>query len=362
MTTPSRPLITLGSARPRAPTRTPGGEARLEALAAFLKRAPKTADFERVARWAALALRSKVALVYLVSRVGVRIIAAHGVEAVSAKRQLPREHGLLVPAFSQTLVATNDLELFSATLGLGFQPRIAQLTPLVADTQTVGALCVMDFETHDLDLSARQLLEEFAATLTTAQPEGDANDAATITDLTPSSPPLEDASEILRGQLEDIGGAAALAQMLAYAHPQGALRLPGRARLYLREARVVHVEHGSLTGASAVRELFKLETGAFGFDPQREPPQATLQINPTALTLELAHDPDRAILERERLIALPGLANALRFVSALGGAALFSARTASGVRWSGSRLVLHGRGMTALVCGATLEDWQNANA
>jgi hypothetical protein len=358
-------MITLATARDR-PVRD-GQSARVDALARYLEQPYPTAQLERVARWASLALRARAAFVYFVSKNAVRIIGAHGLGVEPAKRTLPSEHGLLLPRLAQTLEGTGDLELFSATLGLPFQPYNAILQPLVYANEVIGALCVVDFATHDLDTAARQLLGEFAQLVTEPVAQADGTTETPPSEPEASSPENPASSppapvETLRGNLEDIGGAVALVQLLARAGNDGCLRIGHDARLHLHGGRIVHAHWGTAHGEGVVRALMTLERGAFGFTPSAAvPAEAGLSLEPSALALELAVDPDRDLVAADAMgmIVLPNIAAALKLVTSLGGAAQFAARTLTNRRWSGPRLVLYGRGMTVLVSSGSLEAWRN---
>ncbi len=97
-----------------------------------------------------------------------------------------------------------------------------------------------------------------------------------------------------QGRLEDVGGAAALVQMLMLLRPTGSLRI-NENTLYLRMGRVVHLEPSSPNAREVVIETLQLESGRFHFDGMLLDVEETLDLEPNNLVFEAARRTDESI-------------------------------------------------------------------
>ena len=173
----------------------------------------------------------------------------------------------------------------------------------------------------------------------------------------------------LQGQLEEVGGAGTLLQMISMIVPSGALALERGVRIYLQAGRIVHAEHPTQSGAEAVMAALSLETGRFQFLAHLQPPKVTLDLDPVTLALEAARTTDEQSAAEDAapapnpettgnrgLIVLPDLRVALDFVAGVGGAAHFQAKLEPNTPWGQNQLVLHGRGLRIVVLSGALEE------
>jgi hypothetical protein len=97
-----------------------------------------------------------------------------------------------------------------------------------------------------------------------------------------------------QGRLEDVGGAAALVQMLMLLRPTGSLRINENI-LYLRMGRVVHLEPVQENAREVVIETLQLERGRFHFDGMLLDVEETLDLEPNNLVFEAARRTDELI-------------------------------------------------------------------
>jgi PAS domain S-box-containing protein len=97
-----------------------------------------------------------------------------------------------------------------------------------------------------------------------------------------------------QGRLEDVGGAAALVQMLMLLRPTGSLRI-NENTLYLRMGRVIHLEPNSENAREVVIETLQLEIGRFHFDGMLLDVEETLDLEPNNLVFEAARRTDEII-------------------------------------------------------------------
>jgi PAS domain S-box-containing protein len=97
-----------------------------------------------------------------------------------------------------------------------------------------------------------------------------------------------------QGRLEDVGGAAALVQMLMLLRPTGSLRINENI-LYLRMGRVVHLEPAHENAREVVIQTLQLERGRFHFDGMLLDVEETLDLEPNNLVFEAARRSDELI-------------------------------------------------------------------
>jgi PAS domain S-box-containing protein len=97
-----------------------------------------------------------------------------------------------------------------------------------------------------------------------------------------------------QGRLEDVGGAAALVQMLMLLRPTGSLRINENI-LYLRMGRVVHLEPAQENAREVVIQTLQLERGRFHFDGMLLDVEETLDLEPNNLVFEAARRTDEFI-------------------------------------------------------------------
>jgi PAS domain S-box-containing protein len=169
----------------------------------------------------------------------------------------------------------------------------------------------------------------------------------------------------LQGQLEEVGGASTLLQMISMIVQSGALHLEDshgqQMRLFLHTGRIVHVEHPNLTGNEAVMHTLALEHGRFRFMTGQLAAEHTLSLDPVTLALEVAkrHDEtegsNTSNEEQNGLVVLPNIHVALDFVSGVGGSEHFTANLEHNARWN-DHVTLRGRGMRIVVLHGRLED------
>ena len=169
----------------------------------------------------------------------------------------------------------------------------------------------------------------------------------------------------LQGQLEEVGGASTLLQMISMIVQSGALHLEDahgqQMRLFLHTGRIVHVEHPNLTGNEAVMHTLALEHGRFRFMTGQLAAEHSLSLDPVTLALEVAkrHDENEGSNtsneEQNGLVVLPNIHVALDFVSGIGGSEHFTANLEHDARWN-DHVTLRGRGMRIVVLHGKLED------
>ena len=171
----------------------------------------------------------------------------------------------------------------------------------------------------------------------------------------------------LRGRLEDVGGAGSLVQMFSVSNPSGTLILDGQIRLHLRDGRIVHIDHPQLAGMEAAVNAFAMEIGNFEFTALNNPPEASFEINPLTVALEVARRNDEskhsgewpaptpAAPATQGLLILPTLGVAVTFASSIG-LEHFEANLQSDPSWQGQRVVLTGRGFRVVAIRGTLSD------
>ena len=169
----------------------------------------------------------------------------------------------------------------------------------------------------------------------------------------------------LQGQLEEVGGASTLLQMISMIVQSGALHLEDahgqQMRLFLHTGRIVHVEHPNLTGNEAVMHTLALEHGRFRFMTGQLAAEHSLSLDPVTLALEVAkrHDENEGSNtsneEQNGLVVLPNIHVALDFVSGVGGSEHFTANLEHDARWN-DHVTLRGRGMRIVVLHGKLED------
>jgi PAS domain S-box-containing protein len=171
----------------------------------------------------------------------------------------------------------------------------------------------------------------------------------------------------LQGQLEEVGGASTLLQMISMIVQSGALHLEDahgqQMRLFLHTGRIVHIEHPTLTGNDAVMQTLALEQGRFRFMTGQLAAEHTLSLDPVTIALEVAKHRDETgntvtLTEQDDqdgLVVLPNIHVALDFLSGVGGTEHFTASLEQDPRWN-NHVTLRGRGMRIVVLHGTLED------
>jgi PAS domain S-box-containing protein len=171
----------------------------------------------------------------------------------------------------------------------------------------------------------------------------------------------------LQGQLEEVGGASTLLQMISMIVQSGALHLEDahgqQMRLFLHTGRIVHIEHPNLTGNEAVMHTLALEQGRFRFMTGQLAAEHTLSLDPVTLALEVAKHRDETgntvtLTEQDDqdgLVVLPNIHVALDFLSGVGGTEHFTASLEQDPRWN-NHVTLRGRGMRIVVLHGKLED------
>jgi PAS domain S-box-containing protein len=171
----------------------------------------------------------------------------------------------------------------------------------------------------------------------------------------------------LQGQLEEVGGASTLLQMISMIVQSGALHLEDaqgqQMRLFLHTGRIVHIEHPTLTGNDAVMQTLALEHGRFRFMTGQLAAEHTLSLDPVTLALEVAKRRDETGNdanesnhdEQNGLVVLPNIHVALDFLNGVGGSEHFTANLEHDPRWN-DHITLRGRGMRIVVLHGKLED------
>jgi PAS domain S-box-containing protein len=171
----------------------------------------------------------------------------------------------------------------------------------------------------------------------------------------------------LQGQLEEVGGASTLLQMISMIVQSGALHLEDaqgqQMRLFLHTGRIVHIQHPNLTGNEAVMRTLALEQGRFRFMTGQLAAEHTLSLDPVTLALEVAKQRDETGNTvtpsdhdgQDGLVVLPNIHVALDFLSGVGGTEHFTASLEQDPRWN-NHVTLRGRGMRIVVLHGKLED------
>jgi PAS domain S-box-containing protein len=172
-----------------------------------------------------------------------------------------------------------------------------------------------------------------------------------------------DEDDTIRGQLEGLGGASTILQMIAVSHAQGALHLQSKrvkGTLYLQNGRIVTVEHPELSLKAAVLDLLKLKRGSFQFDPYHHTQKIEFDLDPTGLLLELAQfqdeNPNVSIGDSVHRVVLPQLSSARAFMEGVGGEMLFTAAMKTHLGWRSEKLTFFGRGFMLVVLEGNLQD------
>ena len=187
---------------------------------------------------------------------------------------------------------------------------------------------------------------------------------------------------VLRGQLEDVGGAGSLVQMCSVSNPSGALVLENQIRIHLHGGQIVHIDHPHLTGMEAAVSAFAMRTGSFEFTALHQPPESSVEISLLNVALEVARRNDEAKRSGEwpapahpmsahpvsvhpvsahpapttqGLLMLPTLEVAVTFASSIG-LEHFQASLQSDPSWQGQRVVLTGRGFRVVAIEGALGD------
>lgn len=100
----------------------------------------------------------------------------------------------------------------------------------------------------------------------------------------------------LRGNLKDFSLPDVI-QLVGFGRKNGVLRVDcggSGAALYFELGNVVHAEYPGVSGQDAVFALFGVAEGEFRFQPNVEPPQRTITMDPTNLVMEAARVHDEA--------------------------------------------------------------------
>ncbi|MEM7735151.1 MAG: DUF4388 domain-containing protein [Deinococcota bacterium] len=91
----------------------------------------------------------------------------------------------------------------------------------------------------------------------------------------------------LQGRFEVIGGVEVVVQIIALAHPHGALMFDDDTAFYFVNGRIVHARHSHLRGEAIVHNVIQRQTGAFRFQPNVMPETTSMSMDPLALLLKL---------------------------------------------------------------------------
>lgn len=94
----------------------------------------------------------------------------------------------------------------------------------------------------------------------------------------------------LQGRFEVIGGVEVAVQIIALAHPHGALMFDDGTIFYFVHGRIVHALHASLHGEAIVKNVIRRQAGAFRFQPYVIPETTSMNIDPLTLLLKLHQD------------------------------------------------------------------------
>jgi hypothetical protein len=91
----------------------------------------------------------------------------------------------------------------------------------------------------------------------------------------------------LQGRFEIMGGVEVIVQIIALAHPHGALMFDDGTVFYFVNGRIVHALHGRLRGEAIVHNVIQRQAGAFRFQPHVMPETTSMNIDPLTLLLKL---------------------------------------------------------------------------
>ncbi len=176
--------------------------------------------------------------------------------------------------------------------------------------------------------------------------------------------------EAFNGQLAEIGGAAALLQMLVITQPTGCLEI-SNAKVFIDQGNIVAVEHPSLKHEQAVIVLLQLEQGRFYFYPDQKPALETMSLPVLSLVLQLWREKDAEHLLGERilvrqkvipqtrgLILLPNATAANAFMAGVGGKDAFAVGKEYVTEVKAECVVLLGRGFRVVVLNASEDDFR----
>ena len=94
----------------------------------------------------------------------------------------------------------------------------------------------------------------------------------------------------LQGRFEVIGGVEVAVQIIALAHPHGALMFDDGTIFYFVHGRIVHALHASLHGEIIVKNVIRRQSGAFRFQPYVMPETTSMNIDPLTLLLKMYQD------------------------------------------------------------------------
>ena len=164
--------------------------------------------------------------------------------------------------------------------------------------------------------------------------------------------------QTMRGNLESLGGGVVLMQMLSISGSSGAIGFRGTQRilgtLHLKLGRIVAVEHPQLRGKLAVINLLGKTQGEFDFTADVNPPNTDLDLDPTALVLELAQKQDENLEQQKQTVAttsnrlvLPNLEAAQGFMRGVGGESYF--KSSLQLFENQQKLIFTGRGFELVV-------------
>lgn len=91
----------------------------------------------------------------------------------------------------------------------------------------------------------------------------------------------------LQGRFEVIGGVEVIIQIIALAHPHGALMFDDGTVFYFVNGRIVHALHSRLHGEAIVHNVIQRQTGTFRFQSNVMPDTTSMNIDPLTLLLKL---------------------------------------------------------------------------
>ncbi len=178
----------------------------------------------------------------------------------------------------------------------------------------------------------------------------------------------------LRGRFELMGGAAAAVQIVALAHPKGALIFDDGAIVYFDKGRIAHAVHPTLAGSTAVTEAFSRQQGGFRFEPYAEAPEQSLNLDPMSLLLEAARISDEksqqpspppapakpkreAInIDAKGLTVVPNLSVAKTYIEMLRGMQDFSVRERWDQKHNDTCVVFEGEVLMLVALHSSLRD------
>jgi PAS domain S-box-containing protein len=279
-------------------------------------------------------------------------IAAIQNETVESNRAGSETNPMLVPRESESAFSKlDDQELAS------YLAHLTSLRGLVPNSST------MLLPDQDLPDTSEFRNAENAVTHSPTNP------TAKPADINPDDEIKDGLKVGLQGQLEEVGGASTLLQMISMIVQSGALHLEDaqgqQMRLFLHTGRIVHIEHPTLNGNDAVMQTLALEHGRFRFMTGQLAAEHTLSLDPVTLALEVAkhrdetsNDPNESNHDGQQqngLVVLPNIHVALDFLGGVGGSEHFTASLEHDSRWN-DHITLRGRGMRIVVLHGKLED------